>query len=115
MSGNDSKRTFDLSRFADTPRSTCVRMAFQVCAALYFFSAFGAFKRLASDQLPLTQELIAQMLGVRRTTVTILAQALQGRGAIKYTRGRITILDRDKLMACACDCYTILAKENYRL
>src|SRR5262245_542100 len=68
--------------------------------------------RIGSDQLPLTQELIAQMLGVRRTTVTILAQALQQRGAIKYARGRITIVDRDKLMTCACECYTVLTKQK---
>jgi Mn-dependent DtxR family transcriptional regulator len=65
--------------------------------------------------LPLTQELIAQMLGVRRTTVTIMAQSLQRKGLIKYMRGRISILDRDKLEHCACECYAIVKQEKLPL
>jgi CRP-like cAMP-binding protein len=71
--------------------------------------------RIGNDTLPLTQELIAQMLGVRRTTVTIMAQTLQRKGAIKYMRGRISILDREKLEHCACECYAILQQENLPL
>ena len=67
------------------------------------------------DELPLTQELIAQMLGVRRTTVTILAQTLQQEGAIKYARGRIRILDRERLEHGACECYAILQQEKLPL
>jgi len=48
---------------------------------------------------------IAEMLGVRRTTVTLLAQELQKRGILRYSRGRITILDRATLESCACECY----------
>jgi CRP-like cAMP-binding protein len=61
--------------------------------------------RVESEQLALTQEYLAQMLGVRRTTVTLLAQHLQGSGVIKYTRGRAMILDRAALEGRACDCY----------
>jgi CRP-like cAMP-binding protein len=64
--------------------------------------------RTGNQTLPLTQELIAQMLGIRRTTVTIMAQSLQRRGLIKYMRGRISILDREKLEHCACECYAVL-------
>jgi CRP-like cAMP-binding protein len=61
--------------------------------------------RIGSEQLLLTQEFLAEMLGVRRTTVTLLAQELQKRGILRYSRGRITILDRPALEACACECY----------
>ena len=71
--------------------------------------------RTGIDELPLTQELIAQVLGLRRTTVTLLAQTLQGEGAIKYARGRIRILDRKKLEDCACECYAILQQEKLPL
>jgi CRP-like cAMP-binding protein len=66
--------------------------------------------RTGSDQVPLTQEFLAEMLGVRRTTVTLLAQELQKRGILRYSRGRITILHRDALEACACECYAVIRK-----
>jgi CRP-like cAMP-binding protein len=68
--------------------------------------------RTGSDQLLLTQEFLAEMLGVRRTTVTLLAQELQKRGILRYSRGRITILDRAALEACACECYAALKYDN---
>jgi len=71
--------------------------------------------RIGSNHLPLTQELIAQMLGVRRTTVTLLAQSLQRRGVIEYARGHITILDREHLEHCACECYAIMQQEKLPL
>lgn len=61
--------------------------------------------RSGSEQLLLTQESLAEMLGVRRTTVTLLAQELQKRGVVRYARGRITILDRAALERHACECY----------
>jgi CRP-like cAMP-binding protein len=61
--------------------------------------------RTGTKQLMLTQELLAEMLGVTRTTVTLLAEHLQDRGIIKYSRGKITIIDRPSLELCACDCY----------
>jgi CRP-like cAMP-binding protein len=63
---------------------------------------------VGSDQLALTQEFISQMLGVRRTTVTLLAQHLQRTGAIKYRRGKISILNRSTLEACSCECHRVL-------
>ena len=71
--------------------------------------------RIGSDHLPLTQELIAEMLGVRRTTVTLLAQSLQRRDIIKYTRGRISILDRERLQHGACECYAVMQQEKLPL
>ena len=68
--------------------------------------------RIGSDHLPLTQEVIAEMLGVRRTTVTLFAQSLQRKDVIKYMRGHITILDRDHLQRCACECYGIMQQQK---
>jgi CRP-like cAMP-binding protein len=58
-----------------------------------------------SDQLPFTQEFLAEMLGVRRTSVTTVAHTLQEAGMIKYTRGKIEILNIDGLRDSACECY----------
>lgn len=67
---------------------------------------------IGSNRVPLTQEYLADMLGVRRTTVTLLAQELQRAGAIRYSRGRITIIDRAKLEAGTCECYDAIKHEN---
>jgi CRP-like cAMP-binding protein len=64
--------------------------------------------RVGRDELPLTQEFLAQMLGVRRTTVTLLAQTLQSKGLVRYSRGKIVIVDRRALEDCACECYDVL-------
>lgn len=61
--------------------------------------------RLDSDVLSLTQEHMAIMLGVQRTTVTAIASQLQERGAITYVRGKITVRDHQQLRRCACECY----------
>jgi len=58
-----------------------------------------------SDELPLTQQYIAEMLGVRRTSVTVVARTLQEAGMIRYTRGHIKILDMTALQETACECY----------
>ena len=71
--------------------------------------------RTGSDLLPLTQELLAEMLVVRRTTVTLLAQALQRAGAIKYSRGHIEILEREKLTQRTCECYSVIQLDNLSL
>lgn len=71
--------------------------------------------RVPSDELIMTQELIADMLGVRREGVTIAAGRLQDGGAIKYVRGRIKILDRPKLEATVCECYGVVKTEFDRL
>ncbi|WP_353115386.1 Crp/Fnr family transcriptional regulator [Nitratidesulfovibrio sp.] len=71
--------------------------------------------RLPSNQLTMTQELIANMLGVRREGVTEAAGKLQKLGVIEYSRGRITVLDRDKLEQLSCECYAVVKKETDRL
>ena len=68
--------------------------------------------RAGSDHLTLTQESLAIALGVRRTSVTLLAQTLQKKGVIKYSRGVIQILDRSRLEACACECYRVMRDES---
>ena len=60
---------------------------------------------LQSDELKLTQEFLGQMLGVQRTSITIVAAALQRAGLIRYRRGHIKILDVDRLQEGACECY----------
>jgi CRP-like cAMP-binding protein len=66
--------------------------------------------RSESDKFPLTQEFLARMLGVRRTTVTLIAGKLQCSGAIRWRRGRVQILDRGSLEASACECYARLKR-----
>ena len=71
--------------------------------------------RLASNKLNMTQELIANMLGVRREGVTDAAGKLQKLGVIQYSRGKITVLDRPHLEALSCECYEVVKKETDRL
>lgn len=71
--------------------------------------------RVKGDELIMTQELIADMLGVRREGVTVAAGHLHDAGAIRYVRGRITILDRHKLEEIVCECYQVVKDEFDRL
>jgi CRP-like cAMP-binding protein len=71
--------------------------------------------RLSSNQLTMTQELIANMLGVRREGVTEAAGKLHKLGIISYARGQITVLDRPKLEQLCCECYAVVKKESDRL
>jgi CRP-like cAMP-binding protein len=71
--------------------------------------------RLRSNHLDMTQELIANMLGVRREGVTQAAGKLQADGLIEYQRGKITVRDRLKLEARVCECYAVVKKEYDRL
>jgi CRP-like cAMP-binding protein len=71
--------------------------------------------RLPSNKLTMTQELIANMLGVRREGVTDAAGKLQKHGAIEYSRGHITVLDRPMLEKLSCECYAVVRKETDRL
>jgi CRP-like cAMP-binding protein len=68
--------------------------------------------RILSDNLPLTQEFLGQMLGSRRASVTIAAGVLQKAGLISYTRGSVKILNRQKLEEAACDCYGIVQRQS---
>jgi CRP-like cAMP-binding protein len=71
--------------------------------------------RMESESLNLTQEFLAQMLGVQRSTVTVAAGDLQRAGMIGYSRGKIHILDREKLSATACECYRIVSASYRRV
>jgi CRP-like cAMP-binding protein len=68
-----------------------------------------------SDTLSFTQEYLAEMLGVRRTSVTLVAHTLQTAGFIKYSRGRIQILDADALGESACECYATVKRHYEKL
>ena len=71
--------------------------------------------RLPDNNLVMTQELIANMLGVRREGVTDAAGKLQRQGVIEYSRGHITVLDRGRLETLSCECYAVVKKESDRL
>lgn len=71
--------------------------------------------RVADDRFPLTQELLSRMLGVRRPTANVAARTLQDAGLIQYSRGRITILDREGLERASCNCYRLVSDEYQRL
>ena len=71
--------------------------------------------RLSSNELTMTQELIANMLGVRREGVTEAAGKLQKSGLIAYRRGQITVIDRPGLEARCCECYQVVKTEFERL
>lgn len=68
-----------------------------------------------AEELALTQEFLAQMLGVQRASVSMVASSLQDRGAINYRRGKIRITDRPQLEDIACECYDLLRKQHQRL
>ena len=71
--------------------------------------------RLSGDELVMTQDLIANMLGVRREGVTAAAGKLQDAGVIQYQRGHIKVLDRPKLETMSCECYQVVRTESERL
>jgi len=71
--------------------------------------------RVGGDELYLTQEFVAQMLGTRRSGVSEAAILLQAAGLIRYSRGHITILDRERLKEFACECYEVVKAEFDRL
>lgn len=71
--------------------------------------------RISSDTVALTQEFLADMLGVQRTTVTAVARGLQDKGAIRYRRGVVDIIDRAALEHLACECYGVINRTYERL
>lgn len=93
--------------------SACNRVhtAEQRCARWLLLTA----DRAGRDTVDLTHLFLSQMLGVRRATVTEIAGALQDRGLIDYTRGRIAIVDRPGLEAASCECYRVILSEFDRL
>lgn len=68
--------------------------------------------RIGGVTMPLTQEFLGQMLGARRSSVSVAASLLQKAGMITYTRGNVTILDKPKLTEAACDCYDIIQRQK---
>lgn len=68
--------------------------------------------RISTNTMALTQEFLADMLGVQRTTVTAVARSLQEKGVIRYRRGVVDIMDRAGLMALTCECYSVI-RDNY--
>jgi CRP-like cAMP-binding protein len=82
----------------------------QVCRWLLF-----ALDRAPSSDIPMTQERIAHLLGVRREGVTEAAQKLQAAGTIEYSRGRIRVLERAQLESSVCECYAVVKSEYDRL
>jgi CRP-like cAMP-binding protein len=71
--------------------------------------------RIPSGELVMTQELVASMLGVRREGITQVAGKFQQAGLIRYRRGHISVLNRDGLLRCACECYGVVSQELLRL
>jgi CRP-like cAMP-binding protein len=71
--------------------------------------------RISSDTIALTQEFLADMLGVQRTTVTAVARSLQEKGVIRYRRGVVDIIDRAGLEALTCECYSVIHRNYERL
>ncbi|MEH2317683.1 Crp/Fnr family transcriptional regulator [Nostoc sp.] len=71
--------------------------------------------RLESEDFPLTQEFISQMLGVRRSGVTVAASTLSRAGMIRYQRGHISIVNREDLEATSCECHQVIQGEFARL
>jgi hypothetical protein len=71
--------------------------------------------RVQTDKFLLTQEFLGMMLGVRRTSVTAAASGLKRKKLIDYSRGHVTILDREGLLKCSCECYAINKREFDRL
>lgn len=67
--------------------------------------------RVGSNSAPLTQELMAQMLGTRRSSVTVAAGVLEKAGLITHTRGAVVIIDRPNLEETACDCYILMRRQ----
>jgi CRP-like cAMP-binding protein len=71
--------------------------------------------RIGADQFMITQEFLGQMLGARRSTVSVSAGILQRAGLIRYSRGHVTIVDRDGLEAVSCECYSVIRTELERV
>jgi CRP-like cAMP-binding protein len=112
---------------SDVVRNLCIRYnevllsqarVTAACNALHSIEArfcrwlLQSADRAEGDTVNLTQELLAEMLGVRRTSVTEVASKVQSTGAITYSRGVIRILDRDALLRMSCECYETLLDQS---
>lgn len=106
--------TFAYLQFVQTTQSVLCNRMHEVDERLARWLLTSA-DRMESDSLNLTQEFLAQMLGVQRSTVTVAAGDLQRAGLIGYSRGKIQILDRPNLAATACECYRIVSSSYQRV
>jgi Mn-dependent DtxR family transcriptional regulator len=86
-----------------------------VCTSIAQIERGVQENRVGADEFLLTQEFLAQMLGVRRPSVSVVAGLLQKAGLIRYHRGRMTVLDRAGLEAACCECYRVVREEFDRL
>jgi CRP-like cAMP-binding protein len=111
----------EINRMADICNGWLLLQSQQTAACNAIHAADARFCRWllrasdahGADTVQVTQEAIAQALGIRRTTVTLIAQQLQVRGAISYRRGRVAIRDRASLQDAACDCYHKLERSRW--
>ena len=101
-------RTTQISQMAVCNRHHSIEQ--QLCRWLLF-----SLDRLSGNRLHMTQENIGNILGVRREGVTVAANKLSRNGAIEYSRGEITVLDRSKLECMSCECYDVVKREFDRL
>jgi CRP-like cAMP-binding protein len=116
-----ARKDEDIRRLADICNGWLLLQSQQTAACNAVHAADSRFCRwllrasdaLGADTVLVTQEAIAQALGIRRTTVTLIAQQLQLGGAISYRRGRVAIRDRANLQAAACDCYHKLDRSRW--
>lgn len=106
--------TFAYLQLVQTAQSVLCNRMHEVDARLARWLLTSA-DRMESESLNLTQEFLAQMLGVQRSTVTVAAGDLQRGGMIGYSRGRINILDRRALTEVACECYAIVSSSYERI
>ena len=106
--------TFAYLQFVQVTQSVLCNRMHEVDARLARWLLTSA-DRMESESLNLTQEFLAQMLGVQRSTVTVAAGDLQRAGLIGYSRGKIHILDRVKLVRTACECYQIVSSSYQRV
>lgn len=106
--------SFAYLQLAQTSQSVLCNRMHEVDARLARWLLTSA-DRMESESLNLTQEFLAQMLGVQRSTVTVAAGDLQRAGVIGYSRGKINILDRPALIGRACECYSIVTSAYDRI
>lgn len=105
--GHESPLSSLLRRYAQTVAVIATHPIRQRCTRWMLLT----HDRVDSDEFPLTHEFLAQMLGVRRASVTEVAGSLQKQGLITYRRGRVAVLDRAGLEAAACECYGVIRQE----
>jgi CRP-like cAMP-binding protein len=116
-------RSLALRQLADDHGETLLGQAIQLvaCNALHSVEArfcrwlLSCHDRISTDTVALTQEFLADMLGVQRTTVTTVARALQDKGFIRYRRGVVDIVNRAGLEASSCECYGVMRATYERL